>query len=163
VYLVPGPEGVVAQISLNPAEPSGGHVTYLHGSRKGSVHVASTAAGVVERRLYYDPFGARTNLYGDPLTTTPGDVQIGFNGLDHDDELGLINQRGRVYNPSLRRFLTPDPIISNPLNGQTYNPYSYVRNDPVNRIDPSGYCDSTPCMEGRRQWTPITPTAAGAP
>jgi RHS repeat-associated protein len=148
VYLVPGPEGVVAQISLNPSEPSGGHVTYLHGSRKGSVQVASTAAGVVERRLYYDPFGARTNLYGAPLTTTPGDVQIGFNGLDHDDELGLINQRGRVYNPSLRRFLTPDPIISNPLNGQTFNPYSYVRNDPVNRTDPSGYCDSSPCGEG---------------
>lgn len=42
----------------------------------------------------------------------------------------------------------PDPVISNPLNGQTYNPYSYVRNDPVNRIDPSGYCDSSPCGEG---------------
>ncbi len=168
VYLVPGPEGVVAQISLNAAEPSGGHVTYLHGSRKGSVHVASTAAGVVQRRLYYDPFGARTNLYGDPLTTTPGDVQIGFNGLDHDDELGLINQRGRVYSPSLRRFLTPDPIISNPLNGQTYNPYSYVRNDPVNRIDPSGYCDSTPCMEGgiinpNGGWRPMTLAEAAAP
>jgi RHS repeat-associated protein len=167
VYLVPGPEGVVAQISLNPSEPSGGHVTYLHGSRKGSVHVASTAAGVVERRLYYDPFGARTNLYGAPLTTTPGDVQIGFNGLDHDDELGLINQRGRVYNPSLRRFLTPDPIISNPLNGQTYNPYSYVRNDPVNRIDPSGYCDSTPCMEGSfdpgGSWTPVDHTGEDSP
>ena len=148
VYKIPGPEGVVAQISLNPAEPNGGKVTYIHGGRKGSVHVASSAAGAPEPTLYYDPFGARITFHGTPVASVPGDLNIGFNGLDHDDELGLINQRGRVYNPLLRRFLTPDPIVSNPLNGQTWNPYSYVRNDPVNRIDPTGYCDSSPCQEG---------------
>ncbi|MET7458732.1 RHS repeat-associated core domain-containing protein, partial [Streptomyces sp. NPDC005574] len=57
--------------------------------------------------------------------------------------LGLINFNGRVMDPAQSDFLTPDPIISNPLDGQAWNPYSYVRNSPLNNTDPSGYvsCD----------------------
>jgi RHS repeat-associated protein len=67
------------------------------------------------------------------------DVELGFDGLHHDDELGLIDQRGRVYDPRIRHFLTPDPIVGKPLNGQSYNAYSYVLNDPTNLTDPSGF------------------------
>jgi hypothetical protein len=47
--------------------------------------------------------------------------------------------RGRVYDPALRRFITPDPHVTDPLDGQSYNRYSYVANDPVNRTDPTGF------------------------
>jgi hypothetical protein len=50
--------------------------------------------------------------------------------------------RGRMYDPTLRRFLTTDPVVAEPLFGQSYNPYSYVNNNPVNRIDPTGFTDS---------------------
>ena len=64
---------------------------------------------------------------------------MGFTGHDGDDELGLINMRGRIYDPKLGRFLTTDPIVSRPHFGQSWNPYSYVHNSPLNFTDPSGF------------------------
>jgi hypothetical protein len=46
---------------------------------------------------------------------------------------------GRVYDPKLARFLNPDPVIANPTFTQDYNAYSYVRNNPLGYVDPSGY------------------------
>ncbi|HTM09324.1 MAG TPA: RHS repeat-associated core domain-containing protein, partial [Verrucomicrobiae bacterium] len=37
------------------------------------------------------------------------------------------------------RFISPDPIIQEPDNPQTFNRYSYVVNNPVKYIDPSGF------------------------
>ncbi|NJN18832.1 MAG: RHS repeat-associated core domain-containing protein, partial [Oscillochloris sp.] len=45
----------------------------------------------------------------------------------------------RFYHPALGRFLTPDSLIPDPLNGQDWNRYTYVRNDPLNLVDPSGH------------------------
>jgi len=39
----------------------------------------------------------------------------------------------------LRHFASPDPMVSNPLDAQSFNRYSYVANDPINRVDPSGF------------------------
>ena len=47
---------------------------------------------------------------------------------------------GRVYDPLLGRFGTPDPMTENPFSTQGWNRYSYVGNSPLNFIDPSGYC-----------------------
>jgi uncharacterized protein RhaS with RHS repeats len=49
---------------------------------------------------------------------------------------------GRIYDPLLGRFLSADPIIQFPNDLQSYNRYSYVRNNPLSRIDPSGYTES---------------------
>ena len=63
----------------------------------------------------------------------------GFTGHEHDDAVGLINMRGRVYDPRLARFLTTDPLIGDPAHSQAWNPYSYVMNAPLDFIDPSGF------------------------
>ena len=47
---------------------------------------------------------------------------------------------GRVYDPLLGRFGSPDPMTENPFSTQGWNRYSYVGNSPVNFTDPSGYC-----------------------
>jgi hypothetical protein len=47
---------------------------------------------------------------------------------------------GRVYDPLLGRFGTPDPTTENPFSTQGWNRYSYVGNSPLNFTDPSGYC-----------------------
>jgi RHS repeat-associated protein len=64
---------------------------------------------------------------------------VGFTGHEGDDDLGLINMRGRIYDPKIGRFLQVDPVVSAPHFGQSWNPYSYVRNSPLNFVDPSGF------------------------
>ncbi len=46
--------------------------------------------------------------------------------------------KASIFNPRLGRFAQPDTIISNPLNSQTLNRFSYVLNSPILNIDPSG-------------------------
>ena len=52
--------------------------------------------------------------------------------------------RGRLYDPQIGRFLTTDPIVADPGSGQSWNPYSYVLNNPLAYTDPSGFAGETP-------------------
>jgi RHS repeat-associated protein len=65
-------------------------------------------------------------------------VRAGFTGHEHDGELGLINMRGRLYDPTLGQFLQPDPFVTN-LTPRGVNPYAYVMNNPTTFVDPSGF------------------------
>ena len=56
-----------------------------------------------------------------------------------DPESGLYYYGGRYYDPELGRFISPDPFVPGPGEPQSFNRYSYVGNNPVNYIDPSGY------------------------
>jgi len=46
---------------------------------------------------------------------------------------------GRVYDPRLGRFLSPDPYVQDPTYSQSLNRYSYVWNNPLRYTDPTGY------------------------
>src|ERR1035437_3391962 len=46
---------------------------------------------------------------------------------------------GRLYDPYLQRFLSPDPTVQAPGDAQSYNRYSYCMNNPLMYTDPSGY------------------------
>ena len=69
----------------------------------------------------------------------------------HLDEFGLIMMlseaksrsfafagNGRLYDPVLARFLSPDPYLQAPDNLQNHNRYSYALNNPLRYTDPSG-------------------------
>jgi murein DD-endopeptidase MepM/ murein hydrolase activator NlpD len=45
----------------------------------------------------------------------------------------------RYYLPEVGRFISPDTIVPEPKNPQSYNRYSYVQNSPVNYTDPTGH------------------------
>ena len=70
---------------------------------------------------------------------------------------GLINMNGRLYDPYLQRFLSPDPYVQSPGNAQSYNRYSYCMNNPLMYFDPSGYNFKSWWKEN---WKPIVGTAA---
>jgi RHS repeat-associated protein len=57
---------------------------------------------------------------------------------EHLDNFGLINMNGRVYDPRLARFLSPDNYVQDPENSQSYNRYAYCINNPMKYTDPSG-------------------------
>jgi RHS repeat-associated protein len=64
---------------------------------------------------------------------------VGFTGQREVASTGLLHFPARAYDPSLGRFLQPDPFVQDPADPQTLNRYSYVRNNPVNFVDPTGY------------------------
>lgn len=68
---------------------------------------------------------------------------------------------GRVYDPQLARFLSPDPLVQAPTNSQSWNRYSYVFNNPLKYTDPSGYsAESDGCItETSEQKVKVTCTA----
>ena len=65
-------------------------------------------------------------------------IDRGYTGHEHLDQLGLIDMRGRMYDPKLGRFLSPDPFVQAPTDPQNYNRYSYCLNNPLKYTDPSG-------------------------
>lgn len=80
----------------------------------------------------YDPWGKQ-----DVLTNTIG-FHRGYTGHEMLPEFGLINMNGRLYDPLLGRFLSPDNYVQLPDFSQNFNRYSYCLNNPLKYTDPSG-------------------------
>ena len=115
---------------------------YLHRDNLGSTTAVTDASGSVIERLAYEPFGKRRFAAGptDPNNTIVGvNTDRGFTNHEMLDELELVHMNGRIYDPSLGRFMSPDPNIQDPANLQSYNRYNYVLNNPLLYSDPSGY------------------------
>jgi RHS repeat-associated protein len=140
IFHTGGPEGAIADFSR--ADPSSPLVpTYTLTDPLGSVGALADNAGFVAgtARRYFEPFGKRINADGSAFSGSVGPVQDGFAGQEHDDKLGLINMRGRMYDPDLKRMMSADPRVTLPLYGQSWNRYSYVFNSPLNFRDPTGF------------------------
>jgi RHS repeat-associated protein len=58
--------------------------------------------------------------------------------------MGLNHMNGRVEDALLGRMVSADPYIPDPTNAQSYNRYSYVKNNPVTMMDPTGFADPLP-------------------
>jgi RHS repeat-associated protein len=71
----------------------------------------------------------------------------GFTGHEHLDNVGLVHMNGRVYDPAIARFLSPDPVVTSPFNRQDLNRYSYAWNSPLSIVDPTGLEEVT-CLHG---------------
>ncbi len=99
-----------------------GSLTALFNQSGSKVHEAS-----------YDAWGKRTlGQVSIPLVTR------GFTGHDHMEEFDLIDMKGRMYDPNIGRFLSPDNFIQSPYDPQNYNRYSYCINNPLKYTDPDG-------------------------
>jgi RHS repeat-associated protein len=126
---------------------------YLHKDHLGST-IATTkptysgtvviGATIIEQ-LAYEPFGKRRYATGEfdkigniNATSTPR----GFTGHEHLDDLDFIHMNARVYDPDIGRFLSPDPTVPYAHNPQSFNRYSYAQNNPLNRVDLSGFTDA---------------------
>ena len=121
---------------------------YLHRDHLGSVEAVTDAGGASLLVQAYDPFGERrksdwmgmlsaserqTLADNQPLKTSRG-----YTGHEHLDRTGFIHMNGRLYDPQLGRFLSPDPIVAAPGSSQSWNSYSYVSNSPLSFVDPGG-------------------------
>ena len=80
----------------------------------------------------YDAWGKQT------VTKNDIGFYLGYTGHEMLTEFNLVNMNGRVYDPLLGRFLSPDNFVQAPDNSQSFNRYSYCLNNPLKYTDPSG-------------------------
>jgi RHS repeat-associated protein len=123
-------------------------INYVTGDFQGSVSTIRSNAGVGGINESFTAFGSRRNpntWSGAPaasdLTTIAGISRQGYTFQTAlGQSMGLNHMNGRVQDAILGRFLSPDIHIPDPTNAQSYNRYSYVNNNPLTMIDPTGFC-----------------------
>jgi RHS repeat-associated protein len=137
-YITTG-DGVSAMYISNSG--NNGSMYYIHKDHLGSVNVITDENGAVLEEHSFDAWGRRRNHsnWGYENINTDGLTDRGFTGHEHLDQFGMINMNGRVYDPVIGRFLSPDKYVQAPQFTQSFNRYSYCFNNPLNHTDPSGW------------------------
>jgi len=100
---------------------------------------AEVGASRCYQSYYSDPYG--DTMFTLAATCTPDATEQHFTGKERDAESGNDYFPARYYGSSMGRFLSPDPsglVFADPSNPQSLNLYSYVRNNPLLLIDPTG-------------------------
>jgi RHS repeat-associated protein len=131
------------------AQYKNGTTRFAHKDHLGSTRLLTKPDGSYDPADVYDylPFGESVGSTG--TTTTHK-----FTGKERDSESGLDFFGARYYASTLGRFASPDPLpwigwqhqgrkgeeqflkfITNP---QNLNQYTYVLNNPLNHVDPTG-------------------------
>ncbi|MBI2377229.1 MAG: VCBS repeat-containing protein [Deltaproteobacteria bacterium] len=164
-----GPNGNFLIVEL--AESSNGLARtdhYVHRGRDGSPNLVRSflpSGGLSVQPMSYDAFGVRHDPTGfsTPLSI-PAATNVGYTGHEAEEELGLVNMRGRMYDPRAGRFLTADPVLDDFTSSQAANRYAYVRNNPVTLVDPSGYEPDAPAgYDFENEVTPSEATITAIP
>jgi len=105
----------------------------------------SPTDGSICMEVDYLPYGTENtpaNFTGS--CSSPPPFRYRFTGYERDIETATATNQGndyafaRFYNSRLGRFMSGDPLDGHIDDPQTLNHYSYVRNNPVNLLDPSG-------------------------
>jgi RHS repeat-associated protein len=116
--------------------------SYLHQDNLGSVSAITDGTGAVVERLAYDPWGKRRNTNGladstDSIVAQKTDR--GYTMQEQLDEIDVVHMNARIYDPLIGRFMSADSIIPNPTDMKAFNRYSYVNNNPLRGVDPTGH------------------------
>jgi RHS repeat-associated protein len=90
-------------------------------------------AGTESESDWY-PFGGE-RVISDTLTN-PNHYK--FTGMERDTETGLDHTLFRQFTSVYGRWYSPDRMVGNVLNPQTWNRYAYVTNNPATMTDPFG-------------------------
>ena len=118
---------------------------YLHRDHLGSITAVTDKDAVLLAEYSFDSWGAYRNkdswqpLAPSSKPDTSAASNWGYTGHEQLDHLDLVHMNGRIYDANLGRFLSADPIVQASGDLQSYNRYSYVRNNPLKYVDPSGY------------------------
>jgi RHS repeat-associated protein len=135
---------IAAERFCTGAAPCGTGATmrYFVRDHLGSVAAVTDDTGTVVERDAYDAWGRRRNVNGsdDPACSLTSQTTRGYTGQEMMDAVCQVNANARVYDATLARFTSVDPLL-NVYDGQNFNGYGYVRNNPLSMTDPTGMDD----------------------
>lgn len=124
-------------------------VTLIMTDTQGNVLMTTDVHGNILTRYTYRPYGTQQS--------GPTNAEPGYTGHVHDPDTGLVYMQQRYYNPTVGRFLSPDPIAPTPGNVFNFGRYTYANNNPYRYTDPDGR-DITEALGGLffESWSGIT-------
>ena len=135
----------------NPVLMTAGGKNYLFiYDRLGSVvalaDVTDESSNSIVAQYRYDAWG---NILSETETVRQ---PFRFAGYIWEPDVELYYLQNRWYDPSIGRFISPDPLLPTTLNPQDWNAYAYASNDPVNRIDSMGLRSELSLSRGYSPW-----------
>lgn len=124
------------------ANPATG-TQYLTADHLGSTRLITNAPGVVQQCRDYLPFGEELpqGAGGRPeCYAAANEPAQKFTGKERDQETGLDYFGARYFAGAQGRFTSADAPLADqhPRNPQTWNLYSYARNNPLRFVDETG-------------------------
>jgi RHS repeat-associated protein len=122
---------VVAQLNPN------GNFYWIHLDHLSSGRKMTDTSGNMVYRAEFDPYGKLLYEWSSPTNLNTKK----FTGYERDAATNLDYAQARMYSSDWGRFLSPDPIgmrAVRPNSPKSLNRYSYVENDPINKVDPTG-------------------------
>lgn len=107
---------------------------FHHPDHLSGASVDTDISGNVIESVDYYPYG---EIRIDAKTTTYENKHK-FTGKELDESDNLYYYGARYYDPSIGRFISADPVDGDLWNPQSQNKYSYVLNNPLKYVDPTG-------------------------
>jgi len=112
----------------------------------GSTRLVTNGEGGVVRRMDYWPFGMEIGTADTAVRTAglgfvmDGRMRVKFTGQGRDEGTGLDYFGARYMSGAMGRFVSADAPFADQFveNPQSWNRYSYVRNNPLNAVDLDG-------------------------
>jgi RHS repeat-associated protein len=121
------------------------NVYYYFVDHLGSTRAVTDKNGNPCYEVDFLPYGNENTPSGfTGACSTPPAFRYRFTGYERDFETAYGNSAGndyafaRYYNSRLGRFMSGDPLNGHITDPQTLNHYAYVRNNPINLLDPTG-------------------------
>jgi RHS repeat-associated protein len=149
---VHGPEVDNPLVWFEGAAVTSANANYLIADRQSSTAAVANGSGAVTATNLYDSFGAPSVWRS--VGTSP---RFRYTGQVAIPEAELYYYKARFYDPADGKFLQTDPVGDK----DDFNLYSYVKDDPVNMIDPSGKLGSGAWFAGSAEVGLVVLAAAG--
>jgi len=104
----------------------------VHGDHLDTPRMLTDSTGAPAWRAYIE-------AYGNAHVDSPSGIQfnVRFPGQYYDEEVGIVYNWFRYYDPALGRYISTDPMGQ----GSGPNLYRYASSSPLTRIDPAGLLD----------------------
>ena len=115
---------------------------YVHSDIRSSILAKTSYQGpaLLDKEAEYSAWGETRSVSQNPAPTHQ------FVDTEPDPATGYYYFGARVYDPTLKRWLSSDPLIHGAPevevgDGRELNLYSYSSNNPVKKVDPDGLQD----------------------